>query len=362
MKLADLIAAFERIAPTAFAESWDNVGLLVGDREQGVNTILLTIDLTREVLAEALTLGADVVYAYHPPLFKPVKNLYAGNVVFEAIRRNVAIYSPHTALDVAPGGTNDSLADALRLEERKPLRKLAAAETELKLVVFVPEGSLADVSNALFASGAGAIGQYSNCSFRTEGEGTFFGSPATSPTVGERGRFEVVKEVKLEVLVPVAHVEGVLAALRATHPYEEPAFDLVRLHASPSSQGIGRVGTIAPRTLASCVDALKRHVGVAHALVAGSPARVISRVAIAAGSGGDLLQDAISQGAELFVTGELGHHAALAAHAAGLSVVCLLHSHSERRALEAVAARLGAALPEVSFVKSRVDRDPFAIA
>lgn len=362
MKLADLIASFERIAPTSFAEAWDNVGLLTGDPEQGVNTVLLTIDLTREVLAEALSLGADVIYAYHPPLFKPVKNLYAGNVVFEAIRRSVAIYSPHTALDVATGGTNDCLADALKLENRKPLRRLTPTERDLKLVVFVPTGSVEDVSQALFAAGAGVVGQYSHCSFRTEGEGTFFGGAGTTPTVGERGRLEVVKEVKLELLVPMAKLDHVLAALRATHPYEEPAFDLVRLRAPPPSLGIGRVGTIAPRSLASCVDVLKRHVGVAHALVSGDPGRVISNVAVAAGSGGDLLQDAISQGAELLVTGELSHHSALAAQTAGLAVVCLLHSNSERRALEMVASRLGVAVPGVSFAQSRADRDPFVVA
>ncbi len=361
MKLGDLVTSFEKIAPSAFAESWDNVGLLAGDREQGVNTVLLTIDLTRLVLAEAFSLGADVVYSYHPPIFKPVKNVCDGSVVFEAIRRNVAIYSPHTALDVAAGGTNDNLADALGLLERKPLRTLPSGERDLKLVVFSPVGSLEVVSQALFAAGAGVIGQYSNCSFRGEGEGTFVGGAEANPTVGERGRLEVVKEVKLEMVVPISRLEAVLVALRQSHPYEEPAYDLLRLHGAPPSLGAGRIGNVAPRTLASCVDALKRHAGVAHVLVSGDLGRVVSRVAFAAGSGGDLLSDAIRQGTELFVTGELSHHATLSAQSAGVAVVCLLHSNSERRTLESVASRLGEVLPEVSFLQSQSDRDPFVI-
>ncbi len=361
MKLADLVVAFERIAPNALAETWDNVGLLTGDREQGVSTVLLTIDLTRQVLAEALSLGADVVYSYHPPIFKPVKNLHDGSVVFEAIRRNVAIYSPHTALDVANGGTNDNLADALGLVGRQPLRRLEPSERDLKLIVFVPGASFDVVSSALFAAGAGQIGQYSHCSFRSEGDGTFLGGAGTTPTVGARGRLEVVKEVKLETIVPIAKLESVLAALRVAHPYEEPAFDLVRLHAAPAAMGMGRIGNIPSRTLANCAAALKRHAGVTHALVSGDSGRELTRVAVCAGSGGDLLPDAIRQGAELFVSGELSHHAALSAQAAGVAVVCLLHSNSERRTLESVALRLSEALPEVSFVQSRRDLDPFVI-
>ena len=179
MKLHELTEVLNDIAPTRNAESWDNVGLLVGDPGQDVARAMLAIDYTPEVAQEAAADRCDAVIAYHPPIFQPVKRITArgpSDLIHDAIRRGVAIYSPHTALDVADGGTNDVLADVLGLTDRSPLK--LAAETkasQYKLVTFVPEDAVARVSEALFAAGAGRIGNYKWCSFRSPGMGTFFG-------------------------------------------------------------------------------------------------------------------------------------------------------------------------------------------
>lgn len=367
-KLADFIAAMEAIAPPGLAETWDNVGLLVGDRSQKVARAMLTIDYTPAVAEEAQAAGCDLVVAYHPPIFQGHKRVTADaptSLVFDAIRRGVAIYSPHTALDVADGGTNDVLADALALAlvDRRPLRRREPANTHAKLVVFAPVDAADRVADALFEAGAGKLGGYSRVSFRGPGHGTFQGDESTNPAVGEAGKFERTDESRIEMLVPLDGIDRAIAALRKAHPYEEPAFDIYQPIALPSALGIGRVGKLPGAiTLEMVANLLKRGIDVDHLLIAGDPDAMISRVALCAGAGGDLLKDAIAQRVDLYVTGELRHHDALAANRAGMSVICTLHSNSERATLARLATRLHAALPAMTFAVSKADRDPFVIA
>src|SRR5438874_13142423 len=203
MQLKQLIDAMDQIAPARYAESWDNVGLLVGDPEQNIARAMLTIDYTPEVACEAAGAKCDVVIAYHPPIFEAIKRITSNSPIFDAIRRGVAIYSPHTALDVAPGGTNDMLADALMLTDRTPLKLSQTVAKQYKLVTFVPANAIDKVSEALFAAGAGRIGQYSSCSFRSPGTGTFFGEAGTNPAVGQAGKLERAEEIRLETVVPI---------------------------------------------------------------------------------------------------------------------------------------------------------------
>jgi dinuclear metal center YbgI/SA1388 family protein len=361
MRVADLVGAMENIAPTRFAAPWDNVGLLVGDAESAVSRVLLTIDCTRAVLREACAGGCEAIVSYHPPLFEPQKRFVAGSVAFEAARAGVAVFSPHTALDVAEGGTNDVLADALGMTERAPLRPVEEPADEVKLVTFVPAEHVEVVSRALFAAGAGRIGKYSSCSFRGSGTGTFFGGEGTHPVVGQPGRLEEVAELRVETLVPVRYVEAVVGALRTSHPYEEPAFDLVRLVATPRERGFGRVGAVVSSPVEVLVERVKKALGVERVLVAGPVDRMVSRAAVCAGSGADLMGDAIAAGAGFFLTGELRHHDALRAVDAGLAVVCTRHSTSERGALVALQRRLSELLPGVTVTRSTEDCDPFAI-
>jgi len=362
MQLHDLTEVLEDIAPTRNAESWDNVGLLVGDPGQDVSAVLLTIDYTESVAEEGNREGCDAVIAYHPPIFQPLKRVRFGSVIYDAIRRGVAIYSPHTALDVAEGGTNDVLADAVGLMERAPLKLAEVKATQYKLVVFTPQDALEKVSEALFEAGAGRIGKYSSCSFRTAGTGTFFGEEGTNPAVGESCKLEQAQEVRLETVVPIARIEQVVRALRKAHPYEEPAFDLNLLAASPEGLGQGRIGTLARSTpRAELIERIKRELELRDVLVAGPMDGEITRAAVCAGACGELLDHAITQKAQLYLTGEMRHHDAIKAARAGMTVVCTLHSNSERAALKRLKARLEDRLPGLRLVLSRVDRDPFSI-
>lgn len=358
MRLSDILLRFEALAPLRYAETWDNVGLLVGDPAQAVHKLLLTNDYTALVADEAQEGGCDLVFSYHPPLFKPLKHLRPPSVIFEAARRGVAIYSPHTALDAAPGGTNDVLAEALGCVDITPLRVAVGQDTQHKLVTFVPEAALDKVAAALFAAGAGHIGRYRACSFRTPGTGTFFGAADTHPTVGQSGRLETAPEVRLETVLPVGKVTQVVQALRDSHPYEEPAFDLTRLAAPPESVGMGRIGRLDNVPRATLVTRLKEALGTSNLLIAGPQDGVVARAAVVAGAGGDFLRDAIRAGAQLFVTGEMRHHDALYAASRGITVIMTLHSNSERLTLQRVAKTLQAQL-SVPIVTSQVDRDPF---
>jgi dinuclear metal center YbgI/SA1388 family protein len=363
MTLQEILTALNDIAPTRNAEAWDNVGLIVGDPAQDVSRAMLCIDYTPDVACEAAGERCDAIVAYHPPIFEPLKRVVAGTVVFDAIRRGVALYSPHTALDVAEGGTNDVLADALGLKARSPLRLAERTKAaSLKLVTFIPEKDVERLSAALFDAGAGHIGKYSACSFRSKGTGTFFGEEGTNPAVGESGQLERAEEVRVETVVALSKVESVIRALRASHPYEEPAFDLQQLAAPPEGLGQGRVGDFAePVERATLIDRVKRELELTHVLVSGPTEGVARRAAACAGACGDMLDDAIAQKADFYLTGEMRHHDALKAARAGMTVVCTLHSNSERAVLKRLKQRLEEVFPALAVMISKTDLDPFAI-
>jgi dinuclear metal center YbgI/SA1388 family protein len=363
MLVADLASALEAIAPLAHAEEWDNVGLLAGDPDAPLARALLCIDCTREVVLEAEKAACDAIVAYHPPLFRPVTRVTRGSVVYDLVRRGIALYSPHTALDAAAGGTNDVLADAIGMtSDRAPIRATVPKDAEHKLVTFVPPAALAKVSDAVFDAGAGRIGDYRSCSFRAPGAGTFFGEAGTDPAVGSARKLETVEEIRLEVVVPIGRVDDVVCALRGAHPYEEPAFDLVRLAPHPLGRGMGCIGSLAPVERGELVARIKERLGVPHVLVAGPTHGSVTRAAVCAGAAGDLLDAAIRQGAQVIVAGEVRHHDALRAAEAGVTVVCALHSNSERITLEPLRGQIAAALPSLELLVSRVDRDPFSFA
>ena len=366
LSVADLAHAMEAIAPSALAEPWDNVGLVIGDPAAPLTGVLLCIDLTLEVIEEAKTLGASAVVAYHPPIFKGLKRFTPGSaesVAYEAMAAGLAVYSPHTALDVAAGGTNDVLADLLGLDGREPLSPRPSGDAGQKLVTFVPSDAVDRVADAMFNAGAGRIGDYDRCSFRTPGTGTFRGGDASNPAAGERGRDERADELRLEVVVPVRRSAAVVTALRESHPYEEVAFDLVPLAADPTRMiGLGRIGDLLePLTCDDFLHRVRRQLGVPVVLVAGPTSQEVRRVAVCAGSCGELLDDAAKRGADVYVTGELRHHDALRASRLGLTAACVLHSNSERPTLAVVARRLEAALPGLRATTSERDCDPFEV-
>ena len=365
MKVGDVAQSLAAIAPPALAAQWDNVGLLIGDRRATVRTVMLCIDLTEAVLAEALAVKAQMVMAYHPPIFKPVARVTAeaSPIVYAAARKGLAVYSMHTALDAAPGGTNDVLAEAMGICGAKPLTA-AAGEVRCKIVVFAPTADLSGVAEAAFAAGAGRIGDYEQCAFFGHGVGTFVGGAGTTPTVGVAGRQEAVEEVRFETVAPSGRVSAVIEAIRCAHSYEEPAIDVYPLQSQPADVGQGRIGRLdRPVREGALLTRIKKALGLKHLWVAGpgGSGKTVRLAACAAGSAGGMFSAAVEAGATFYLTGEMRHHDALAAAAAGLTVACTGHSNSERAVLKNVAKNLRSALPGLKVLASKTDRDPFVV-
>ena len=369
-KVRDLAAALASIAPPHLAEPWDNVGLLLGDPEAPCARALLTIDLTGPVLDEAVRRGADAVVAYHPPIFHPLKSLVRSDpsqrLLLDAAAAGIALISPHTALDAAHGGVNDWLASCVGPGPVRALRPAPAADPGLRVVaVHLPAGALDGVRRAMVAAGAGVIGNYSNCSVTHAIEGTFLGGAGTSPAVGQRGVLERVQELRLEMRCTAAQVASVVAAVRGTHPYEEPPIEVHALLPQASTgEGQGRAIELqSPATAQAVASRLKRALGVPAVMVAaGSRKRAHARVALCAGAGMALLQDAERAGATLFVTGEARHHDQLDAVARGIDLVLAGHTATERGYLPTLVRKLRDECPGVVTQISRADRAPVEVA
>jgi dinuclear metal center YbgI/SA1388 family protein len=365
-RVGDLVAWLEEFAPLSLAESWDNVGLLLGDRCAVVAGVMTCLTVTPTTAREALEDGAALIVSHHPILFRPIQRLCAGGTdgfVWQLARGGVAVYSPHTAFDNAPEGINAGLAARLGLHNVAPLRPSTGPE-ELKLVVFTPESDREAVLSAAFQAGAGRIGNYTQCSFGSEGTGTFFGEQGSQPTVGQAGRRESVPEWRLEIVCRTSDRERVLRAIREAHSYEEPAIDAYPLQPLVAGPGVGRIGQLEqPRSLGQFVSQVKDAlcVGTGRVEVVGDCNRQVQRVAVACGAGDDFLKDAHRAGADVLLTGEARFHRGLEAEALGIGLVTAGHYATERPGVEDLAERLGRAFPGLKVWASRRERDPFAV-
>src|SRR4030042_105515 len=365
MKIKDIAAAIEKIAPIKLAQDWDNVGLLIGDPQSNVKNILLTIDITKDVLSEAIKQKAELIIAYHPVIWDSLRKITTdgpGSIVYELIRNGIAVYSMHTALDSVVGGVNDGLAEIIGICDAKPIGDYVdyPLSENYKLIVFIPIDSIDKVSDAIFAAGAGWIGNYSNCSFRAEGTGTFLPLKGAKPAVGKRGRLEKVPEIKFETIVPEEKLETVIAAMKKAHLYETPAFDVFKLHNKPDKFGLGRIGKLAkPLSIKQIIGIIKSVTGAKAIGLIGNEKRLVKTAAVCAGSCGKIINSVIAANVDLYVTGELKHHQALAAQEAGLTCICLSHSVSERFILDKFAEQLQKKLKQVTIKISKKDADPF---
>ena len=373
-KVMSLINAFESLAPTRFAEPWDNVGLLLGSPDEHLHgPVLLCIDLTHAVLDEAKAVGSSCLVCYHPPLFSAIKRLTTTDarqgLVLRAAREGVSLYSPHTALDAAPDGMADWLASCClppgqtMHADRRALQPSAIQEEtqQLKVVTFVPTSEAHRVRDALATAGSGRIGNYEVCSFSSEGTGTFLGNAGTHPATGNAGRLETNTEVRLEMVCSRRSLALAMATLRQFHPYAEPAIDVYPLHPQPQRDtGAGRRLVLdRPATLSEIAKRLKAALGVPHIEVAAATEQPINCIGVCPGSGGELMAPAIAEGCELLVTGEMKHHDVLAAVNQGLSIMLAGHTRTERPYLPILAQRLAAKLAGVgvSILVSKADAD-----
>ncbi|WP_119069364.1 Nif3-like dinuclear metal center hexameric protein [Rubrobacter indicoceani] len=340
----EIISEIESLAPPELAENWDNSGLQVGNRDTAVSKVLVALTPLPEVFDEAEESGANFLFFHHPLVFGGLESVdtaaYPGDLIARAVRSDLTVYAAHTSYDAAPNGVSVALADALGLVGEREV--VGPAGSVVKLVVFVPVDYTEAVAGALAGAGAGEIGAYTRCTFRTSGTGTFLPGDAANPYVGEHGELEYADEVRLETVVP-AHLAGRAAdAAIAAHPYEEVAHDLYPVTGTPPGCGYGRTGVL-PRPMTP--DELTSHVsdrlGFPARLVADpKPERKIERVAVLGGSGGSFLGKVAASGAEAYISGDLDYHDALRAGSLGLTAIDAGHAATELPALAPFAERL----------------------
>ncbi len=377
--VGDLLNALESFAPLSYAGKWDNVGLIIGSRSQALTgPVLLTIDLAPGVLEEAKAAGASAILAYHPPIFHPIKSLTdetaMGKMLLEAVSAGMAVVSPHSSLDAAPGGMTDWLCEAISGSKTEgaiagDVRALTPhleqpGSREIKIVTFVPHKDADQVRNALASAGAGIIGAYTACSFGGKGTGTFFANDEANPAVGEIGQLERVEELRLEMVCSKAALPIAMETLRQFHPYEEPAVDLYELLPEPVRHaGAGRRLVLdRPAAPAEIADRLKTFLGIPAVKVAavdGDVNKPVRTVGVIPGAGASLRAAALASGCELFVTGEMTHHEALELLRKDCGVLLAGHTNTERGYLPRLRDRLVDLLPKVECVVSTRDRTPF---
>jgi len=311
MTVADVEQIMEQWAPTWISWERDNVGLQVGDRSAQVKRIHICLDVTRDIIDEAVKVKADLLISHHPLLFRPLTSLSTsdpvGSMILRLARQGIALYSAHTNLDFTRDGVSMTLARVLGLKNigfLAPLKGLMA-----KIAVFVPQGSVGKVMEAMSSAGAGIIGNYSHCSFQINGRGTFLGSEHSNPTVGKAGVLETAEEVRLEMVCPRASAPAIIEAMKKAHPYEEVAYDLYPLDNESTEYGMGAVGELdSPLPLGKWIASVRSKLRAEVVRVNASGPSRVRRVAVCGGSGSDLLPAAVRAGADAFVTADVRYH------------------------------------------------------
>lgn len=350
----------EGLFPSSWAEPWDNPGLQVGDPGAQVSRVLFALDPTLAVIEEAKAERAQLVVTHHPLVFEPLRSVDVSEpvsaVVAEAISSGVAVLACHTNADVASPGVSDALAWQLGLSVEGPVMATRAGGLN-KVVTFVPADAAHHLLEAMTRAGAGVIGEYDVCSFRSVGIGTFRPSASARPTKGKRKKVNEVEEERLEMIAPREKVAAVVAALREAHPYEEPAIDVVALEGVAPDIGLGRMATPANETtVGDLLQVCGERLGGSPRAV-GDPTTRVSRIAVCGGSGASLAPAALSRGAQVLITGDLKHHQALDAVASGLCVIDAGHHATEWPWVLQVADSVAQAGGDV--LVSAVETDPF---
>jgi dinuclear metal center YbgI/SA1388 family protein len=367
-RIQDLVGLIHKLYPPELAEDWDNVGLQVGDPGAPLERVLVALDPVLSAVEAARDCGVQALVTHHPLLFRPVKRLVPddaiGKVVWSAVRSGIAIISAHTNLDSAVNGLNHWLAEQLGIQSTQPLQP--SAGDYLKLVVFVPAGHEHDVAKALFAAGAGGLGAYDECSFRSHGTGTFRPGLGTSPFIGEVGQASEVEELRLETIVPRRKLSRVLETMHQVHPYEEVAYDLIPLQNQVPGAGLGRIGRLPHElTLDAFAAHIKEALGCDHLRLIGREGRAINKVAVCGGSGSGLLHTAHRQGADVLVTGDVKYHEARQAEDLGIALIDAGHFATEKMMIKHLSGALHKAARErhweIVFEAYAGERDPFRL-
>lgn len=360
MKIADIIALLESIAPPSLQESYDNAGLLTGNAGWACTGALCTLDATEEIVNEAIQRGCNLVVAHHPIIFGGLKKItgrnYVEKTIITAIKNDIAIYAIHTNLDNVIAGVNGMMADKLGLVNRKILMPKEA--TLKKLFTFVPVKQVEEVRAALFEAGAGHIGNYNECSFGVEGMGTFKGGEGTDPFVGKPGERHYEQELKIEVIFPGYLQTALIRALRTAHPYEEVAYDIVDVANTHPGIGAGLVGELPHAvTETAFLKQLKQAFGcrvIRHTALQGKPVR---KVALCGGAGSFLVSKALGAGADIYITGDMKYHEFFDANGR-LIIADIGHFESEQFTIDLLAGILQEKFPTFAVLKTALKTNP----
>ncbi|MBF6177369.1 Nif3-like dinuclear metal center hexameric protein [Nocardia otitidiscaviarum] len=368
VRLADVIGVLDAAYPPRLAESWDSVGLVCGDPDEAVTRVLFAVDATAAVVDEAVEWGAQALVVHHPLLLRGVDTVAAstpkGALLHRLIRSGCALFTAHTNADSADPGVSDALAHAIGLTVTGPLDpKPVAAQDEWE--VLVPRTHTDAVRAALFAAGAGAVGNYREASWSVTGTGQFRPLDGAAPAIGAVGELQLVPEDRIEVVAPPAARRAVLTALRAAHPYEEPAFHVTERAPLPSGLGIGRVGELAqPQTLRKFTARVRATLPATTwgVRAAGDPERVIRTVAVCGGAGDSFLSAVSRLGVDAYVTSDLRHHPADEhLRSGGPALVDAAHWATEFPWCAQAEGFVRAALPGVETRVSTLRTDPWTI-
>jgi dinuclear metal center YbgI/SA1388 family protein len=341
----DLRRQIGSLAPEDGAAGWDPAGLQIGDAAAPVRSIAVCHEVVEDVVSAVESAPVDVLVTYHPLLFHPTRTFTSGagavGRAYRLARSGTSLLVVHTAFDTAPGGGADALADLIGLTDRSGFFPAWRQDT-VKVVTFVPAAAVTAVSDAMTGAGAGTIRNYTACSYRSEGVGTFVPGPGARAAAGEPGTFNEEAEIRLEMIAPASRRDAVVTALMAAHPYEAPALDVYTVESEPGM--VGRIGTLTSHSLRSLAGATSAalHVPVR---VAGS-ASDISRVAVLPGSGGEAVAAAVEAGADVLVTGDVDHHQARRALELGLALIDAGHTPTERPGIKALYDRVAAIGPD----------------
>lgn len=360
MKIKDISLFLESIAPPGLQESYDNAGLIIGNQENNCTGILTTLDITEQVLEEAIHKNCNLVVAHHPIIFRGIKRLngknYVERAVIFAIKNDIAIYAIHTNLDNVLDGVNSKIAEKLQLQNCQVL--LPKKETLQKLVTFSPEKNAIDVRNALFKAGAGAIGKYDECSFNVKGEGTFRAGEGSHPYVGKQGELHVEEEIRIEVIFPTLIQNQLIRALKEAHPYEEVAYYIQQLENVRNDIGSGLTGELQePLSENQLLELLKDqfHLSVIkHTAFLNKP---VKKIAVCGGAGIFLLPNAIAAGADVFITGDVKYHEFFDADGR-LLLADIGHFESEQFTIELLTEFLQEKYRNFAVLKTEINTNP----
>lgn len=363
----EIVTLVEEFAPRRLAEDWDNSGWQIGDPRAQVDRVLLTLDVDSVIVREAQEKNVGLIICHHPLLMKGIKSIRLDNprgaLLADLIKCNIGVYAAHTNLDIAAGGVNAMLAERIGLSEVEVIHP-AASERYNKLVVFVPPDYADRVSQAISGAGAGHIGNYSDCTFRAQGTGTFRPLEGTNPYIGQQGQLEEVEEIRLETIVPAGKVSSVLKAMLEVHPYEEVAYDLYPLENRNGSLGFGRIGQLTEAlSFADLIVKVKEVLGVATVRAGGSMWKNVRKIAVCGGSGSELWPVAAAKGAEVLITGDIKYHTAQDMLASGLDFIDAGHFATEHLIIPELQGKLAEQCQErgmaVEFVVTKRQSDPF---